>query len=289
MFSLLTLDDDSIALALGFGDAFFLSTISMTCRRLCRLADLAWADVERTLPSSLKSERGSTPRRRMLSAILVSSRWDWMKKIAKMVETQNLSFLNRNGYQIATPELLSQAGDYILFINIAHADYGWKSSYHHVSEHSCTLGAALAQNIPADLPMTTKGIQRKGNIHNLITSFYSGPEESFTHRIFLRGRITITALDQVRCNLFKKTDLSIIAFDKHSLTPHILIKNHGGRMNPKVNVFRLRNDSHDSYRLEVSNDWVMTTESEKREICFYFQNDSFGLRLYTAKHAEQKN
>lgn len=212
MFSLLTLDDDSIALALGFGDAFSLSNMSMTCRRLCRLADLAWADVEKTLPRSLKSERGSTPRRRMLSAILVSSRWEWMKEIAKMVETRNLSFLNRNGYRIATPELLSRAGDYILFINIAHADYGWKSSYNHVSEHTCSrnLGAALAQNIPADLPMTTKGIQRKGNIHNLITSFYSGPEESFTHRLFLRGSITIHALDQVRCNLFKRqTSLSL--------------------------------------------------------------------------------
>lgn len=85
--------------------------------------------------------------------------------------------------------------------------------------------------------------------------------------------------------LIQKTDLSIIVFDKHSLTPHILLKNHGGRMNPKVNVFELRNDSY-MYRLEVSNDWVMKTESEKREICFYFQNNSFGLSLYTTRYAE---
>ena len=59
-------------------------------------------------------------------------------------------------------------------------------------------------------------------------------------------------------------NLSLIVFDRHSLTPHILFKIHGGWADPKVRVHRLRIKA--TFRLEVSNDWVMNVGNKKREV-----------------------
>jgi len=70
MFPLLDLDDDVIAATLGFTDPPSLCSATMTCRRLRRLADAAWPDLDKSLAPN-KREGGSTPRERVLSSFIV--------------------------------------------------------------------------------------------------------------------------------------------------------------------------------------------------------------------------
>ena len=207
-----------------------------------------------------------------------------------MVETKDLSYLKRHGYPIIPSESFGQ-GNYILFINVSQrwmshkAPHGFSSVYGGVSRLKDTSSSFLSTDSPVNLVMNPKRIKDgpHNNMKSLLISLYSGPGGTFSQRNITSGRPSNRALNTFKSCLLKKTDLSVIAIDRRTLKPYILIKNHGGKFEAKTTVTKLGNNS---YRLEFGNDWVMSMGNKKREVRFYFQNNSFGLRLYTTKYGE---
>ena len=101
MFPLLDLDDDAIVAALGFSDPRSLCLVTMACRRLRRLADAAWLDLDKHLEQN-RREGGSTPRERVLSSFVVHSD---KERISREVLTK------RNGWEYVTPTELAYRDD----------------------------------------------------------------------------------------------------------------------------------------------------------------------------------
>ena len=77
MFPLLDLDDDAIVAAQCSTDPRSLSSATMTCRRLRRLADATWAKLDKNIATD-KREGGNTPRERVLSSFVVHERGEWV-------------------------------------------------------------------------------------------------------------------------------------------------------------------------------------------------------------------
>jgi len=275
MFPLLDLDDDVIVAALGFSDPRSLCSTTMVCRRLRRLADTTWAELDKNIDAN-KREGGDTPRERVLSSFAVHELATWVSQVAKTVETRDFHEL-REGYKvrIISPEDLG-ADNYLFFLRISGCTTDnqtrrtYIKSFVQVSDEQ--QRSLLANNSPIDLQLNEYRI--RSIIHRFLTDLVSGPE-TFSARHFTNGVLN----NNVKSRLFNyfnnSTNISIIAVNRQTLAPSILFKNHDNGTAASCRVI-FKTDG--SRRLEIRDDWIMC-KAVSREVALYFENNSYGLRI----------
>ena len=287
MARLLDLNDDAITAYLSFTDPPSLSTATMTCRRMRRLADAAWEELDKEIDDQ-KREGGDTPRERVLSSFAVHKDRERMANIARQVERYGSNIIGK-GIVVATPEELDTDNFLLYFF----ASWGFSHRKTLVDAWLKVTGAqrnSLVNGGPVDLPLNMCAIQ--GNFHTLVSSLYGGPgtfsqrniSPGFQYETFGWGFLnykTATELDDFlhTCEAMK---ISILTVNRRTLTPAIFC----------VGTAELRSDHNilrnsivrlgiGSYRLEssASLSWVANYPSLTKKISFYFQNDSFGVKI----------
>ena len=103
----LDLDDDAIVAALGFSGPGSLCSATMTCRRLRRLADATWPELDKNIDAD-KLEGGDSPRERVLSSFIIQVEKD---RISREVITRI------GDMQHITPTELTTR-DYLLYLQM---------------------------------------------------------------------------------------------------------------------------------------------------------------------------
>ena len=222
MFPLFDLDDDAIVAALGFDDPRSLCSATMVCRRLRRLADAAWTELDRNLEAN-KREGGNTPRERVLSSFVVHSDvWRWISHVA-------LRRFNRMGdmqhIDINPTELASR--DHLLYLQMINTS-------NNTIYYDFFIGASDAlntsQNVDTvDLPMERERICRNNDFGNVRTRCYEhpfNPPHSVARLTSSLRNDTATALSPV--------DITIIVVDRLALTPRILFNKKPSPTRPTV-------------------------------------------------------
>ena len=116
MFPLLDLDDDVIVAALGFSDPGSLCSATMTCRRLRRLADATWSELDKNVDAD-KREDGISPRERVLSSFVVHELAEWVSQEAHAVGWRDLDDILSQGMRIMTSGDLA-ADNHLFYIAI---------------------------------------------------------------------------------------------------------------------------------------------------------------------------
>ena len=274
MFPLLDLDDDAIAATLGFTDPRSLCSATMTCRRLRRLADATWVELDRNLAPN-KRKGGSTPRERVLSSFIVHV---GKERISGEVITRK-----RDWEQITPTELATR--NYLLYLHMSKTHTYYDSF----------IGSSVVLNRDegsVDLPLYLEHTET--HLGLLLSILYDQGQ-------WQPGLRTQASVTKRMKQIFTHAKITIFAFDRRTLYPRILfdtgieedLQRREGSLPlyrlppPSVTVSQLLDGSN---RVEVKNNWVrkrsqqvefqdrLVTKEEVLEIGLYFQkHGSFGL------------
>ena len=263
MLPLLDLDDDVIAATLGFADPRSLCSATMVSRRLRRLADAAWVELDKNLEPNQR-EGGNTPRERVLSSFIVHSDKERIRRVI-VGDFRRIQAIN-------FAELASR--DHLLYVQI----YDMTSGHLYYDSFIGASGALMrtlgtSQNGDSvDLPMQRE--HAKDGLDAAVTCF----------SVY---RVCCPPLQQFAQRRFQSCIITIAAFERRTLSPRILLYAPRERV-PSVQGVRLSDGSN---RVEVSNNWaqVLVHRNEfnspaaapvtRTEVGFYFQNESFGLMI----------
>ena len=278
MFPLLDLDDDVIAATLGFADPRSLCSAIMTCRRLRRLADAAWVELDRELDPNQR-EGGNTPRERVLSSFMVHSDIDRIRRVAHHCVLHD--HIGPDPRQITLAELASR--DHLLYLRIINTSND--SVY-----YDSFIGASGALRISQDevhLPM--QRIHVKGDFDDALSVV--------SYFMANRSPYAFSAVSNKIRSTLRNVKILIFAFDRRNLSQRTLINEVSRPINrvPSMNGLQSLDGTQ---RLEVRNNWarVLVNRNEfyqnelytraaapfaRTEVRFYFQDESFGLMIQT--------
>ena len=274
MFPLLDLDDDVIAATLGFADPRSLCSATMTCRRLRRLADAAWVELDRELDPNQR-EGGNTPRERVLSSFMVHSDIDRIRRVAHHCVLHD--HIGPDPRQITLAELASR--DHLLYLQVINTSNN-TIYYDFFIGASDALNTSQNVDTVVDLPMERERMCRNNDFGNVLTRCYEhpfNPPHSVARLTSSLGNDIATALSPV--------DITIIVVDRLALTPRILFNKKPSPTRPTVSSSK---PIGKSYRIEVKNSWGYGTCSWTDGsdtivdiisiyVGFYFQDENFGL------------
>ena len=260
MSPLLDLDDDAIAATLSFTDPRSLCSTTMTCRRLRRLADAAWPELDKHLESN-KREGGNTPRERVLSSFVVHSNKEMIGQIVR----HHIDDMQ----EIIPTELASR--DHLIYLRICNPR----------ELYGTFIGASAIISISRDAGSVDIPLQRehaKGDLKFALSQWTIAPPG---------------ILEEI----FQYATINIFAFDRQTLSPRNLINEEDLRSD-RVPSMKVSKSSNGSNRTEVTNNWAKIFINRNNllsrdaapftrtriEVGFYFQDDeSFGLIFH--KHS----
>ena len=319
MFPLLDLedDDDAIDTTLGFSDPCTLCSISMTCRKLRRLANAAWGELEKNIPPC-KREGGRTPRERVLSSYVVHERSSWVAHLAQDVGWKNKegqmnskSTIGRS-YPIITNEELRQ-NRFIFYLYICERprkymeDERYKriammmgvpteapvpvpyiNSFVKITEQQCI---DLTRDLSIDVPIKIE--QAMGTFGPFLRKLYGGPGSFSDRNISQSGNFHDFAFDEIGYCLFLHFNITLFAVNRHTLEPGVVLASDESLDDVDFANTKKKKLGSGSYRVEVMHAWTMKMPYQPgahrskgwfhgnvlREASFYFENDSFGLKI----------
>ena len=278
MFPLLDLDDDAIVATLGFSDPRSLCSVTMTCRRLRRLADAAWVELDRELDPNQR-EGGNTPRERVLSSFMVHSDIDRIHRVAHHCVLHDR--IGPDPRQITLAELASR--DHLLYLRIINTSND--SVY-----YDSFIGASAALRISQDeVHLPIQRIHVKGEFDDFISVV--------SYFMANRCPYAFSAVSNKVRSTLRNVKILIFAFDRRKLSQRILINEVSRPINrvPSMNGLQSLDGTQ---RLEVRNNWARVLVNRnafyqnelytraaapfaRTEVGFYFQDETFGLKIQT--------
>ena len=272
MLPLLDLDDDVIAATLGFADPRSLCSATMTCRRLCRLADAAWLDLDKHLEQN-RREGGSTSRERVLSSFVVHSDKERISRVA-----DHCVLHDRVGVmqQITLAELANRNSRHLLYLRIINTSND--SVY-----YDSFIGASGALRISQDevhLPMQRIHVKRDfDDFISVVSNFMAN-----------RCPYTFSLVSNKMRSTFRNVNILIFAFNRRNLSQRILINEVSQPINRVPSMSGLQS-LDGTQRLRVRNNWARVQVNRNKlhsraaapltrtEVGFYFQDETFGLMI----------
>ena len=221
---------------------------------------------------SNRREGGNTPREKVLSSFFVHSYEKGASRFPLTTYTGDIPRITSN--ELATR-------DYLLYVQI----YNMTSGHLY---YETFAGSSVALNISnVDLPLQREHARRAFDA--LLSFLYERPSK---HWFALSSSHHTRILLQ---DTFRNIRITIVAFDRHDLSPRIVLHEEESYREESVPSLRYPGGRH---RTEVRNDWTEVIREElnsrpvkhvftRREVGFYFQSGSFGLLIETKVDCKQ--